>query len=145
MKVSLSFSSLSNSRWYEYVVRFLLGGVATVFTGLVSQQFGPAVGGMFLAMPAIFCASATLIERHEIRRKREAGLEGHRRGQAAAALDSAGAVLGSLAMMLFAATILTLAPSGPVVAFLGSLAVWTIAAVALWNLRLKYRAHQRRG
>src|SRR5262249_7072198 len=42
------------------------------------------------------CASATLIEKHEIRRKRKAGLAGVRRGQQAAALDAAGAALGSV-------------------------------------------------
>ncbi len=56
----------------------------------------------FLAMPAIFCASATLIERHETRRKREAGLRGTRRGREAAALEAAGAGLGSIGMLAFA-------------------------------------------
>ena len=49
------------------------------------------------ALPAIFCASATLIEKHEIRRKREAGLDGRRRAEEAAALDAAGAALPALA------------------------------------------------
>jgi hypothetical protein len=31
--------------------------------GLVADIFGPATGGLFLAFPAIFCASVTLIER----------------------------------------------------------------------------------
>ena len=56
----------------------------------------------FWLLPAIFCASATLIEKHEIRRKREAGLDGERRGQGAAALDAAGAALGAIGMLAFA-------------------------------------------
>ena len=103
MPVRFSPSSLKESRWYEYLIRFVLGGVATVFTGLISSRYGASVGGLFLALPAIFCASATLIEKHEIRRKREAGLSGERRGQMAAAVDSAGATLGALGMLAFAA------------------------------------------
>ena len=94
--IRISSSSLREGRWYEYVIRFALGGAATVFTGIISSRYGASVGGLFLALPAIFCASATLIEKHEIRRKRETGLSGVRRGQEAAALDAAGAALGAL-------------------------------------------------
>jgi hypothetical protein len=100
--IRFSPSSLKEGRWYEYLIRFALGGAATVFTGLVSSRYGAFIGGLFLALPAIFCASATLIEKHEIRRKREAGLTGGRRGQLAAAVDSAGAALGAIGMLAFA-------------------------------------------
>jgi hypothetical protein len=72
--VSVSPSSLKEGRLHEYLIRFALGGAATVFTGFISSRFGASIIGLFLAFPAIFCASATLIENHEIRRKREAGL-----------------------------------------------------------------------
>ena len=39
----------------------------------------PVVGGLFLAFPAIFPASATLIEKHGRERKEKAGLAGARR------------------------------------------------------------------
>jgi hypothetical protein len=71
--IRFSPSSLKEGRWYEYLIRFGLGGAATVFTGLVGSRYGASVGGLFLALPAIFCASATLIEKHEIRRKEKAG------------------------------------------------------------------------
>jgi hypothetical protein len=100
--VRFSPSSLTEGRWYEYLIRFALGGAATVFTGLVSSRYGAFIGGLFLALPAIFCATATLIEKHEICRKREAGLAGERRGQMAAAVDSAGAALGAIGMQAFA-------------------------------------------
>jgi hypothetical protein len=38
--VRFSSSSLREGRWYEYVIRFALGGAATVFTGLVSSRMG---------------------------------------------------------------------------------------------------------
>lgn len=101
--IRISASSLKEGRWYEYLIRFALGRGATVFTGFISSRYGALVGGLFLALPAIFCASATLIKKHEIRRKREAGLPEKRRGQMTAALDSAGAVLGALGMVAFAA------------------------------------------
>ena len=100
--IRFSPSSLQEGRWYEYLIRFALGGAATVFTGLISSRYGASIGGLFLALPAIFCASATLIEKHEIRRKREAGLDGESRGREAAALDAAGAALGALGMLAFA-------------------------------------------
>jgi hypothetical protein len=100
--IRISFSSLRDSRWYEFGVRFALGGAVTVFAGLVSSFCGASVGGLFLALPAIFCASATLIEKHEIRRKRKAGLQGVRRGREAAALDACGAFLGAIGLLAFA-------------------------------------------
>jgi hypothetical protein len=35
--IRFSPSSLKQGRWYEYVIRFALGGGATVFTGLLSS------------------------------------------------------------------------------------------------------------
>src|SRR6185437_13592811 len=102
MLVRASPSALKEGRWYEYLIRFALGGAATVLAGWVASRFGPWVGGLFLAMPAIFCASATLIETHEVRRKREAGLRGEHRGRQAAALDAAGTALGGVGLMVFA-------------------------------------------
>jgi hypothetical protein len=132
MIVKLSVSKLKDSQWYEYVVRFVLGGAATVATGLISSGFGPSVGGLFLALPAIFCASATLIEKHEERRKHEAGLSGRRRGQQAAALDAAGAALGSLGMMGFAVAFWLLVERQPLLAFIVALTAWCGISVAAW-------------
>jgi hypothetical protein len=90
---------------------------------------------LFLALPAIFCASATLIEKHEIRRKREAGLVGRRRGQQAAALDAAGAALGSVGMLAFAITFSFLVVRNAAAAFVASLAVWSVVSVTAWWIR----------
>jgi hypothetical protein len=118
--IRFSASSLKEGRWYEYLIRFALGGAATVFTGLISSRFGPSVGGLFLALPAIFCASATLIEKHEIRRKREAGIAGKRRGQEAAALDAAGAALGALGLLAFAIVFSLIVEGSLSAAFVGA-------------------------
>lgn len=135
MLVRARFSALKQSRWYEYVVRFALGGFATVVARLVADLWGPAEGGLFLAFPAIFCASATLIEKHERERKQEKGLQGKERGKDAAALDAAGAVLGSAALAAFGAvTWLLTWDFGPGVLVLATI-VWLVTAVALWRLR----------
>ena len=142
--IRLSLSSLREGRWYEYLIRFALGGAATAFAGLVSSRCGAAVGGLFLALPAIFCASATLIEKHEIRRKREAGLSGERRGQEAAALDAAGAALGALGLLAFAVVFSkTIEISFPG-AFIGASVAWLVVSIVAWYVWRKVRSVRRR-
>jgi hypothetical protein len=141
--IRFSPSSLRKGRWYEYAIRFALGGAATVFTGLISSHYGASVGGLFLAVPAIFCASATLIEKHETRRKREARLAGERRGQKAAALDAAGAALGALGLLAFAVIFSLLVESSMPAAFIGASLVWLIVSVAAWYVRRKVRSVRR--
>ena len=81
MIVQFKPSALRQTRWYEYLVRFVLGGAMTVVAGLIAARFGPVSGGLFLAFPAIFPASATLIEKHVRERKEKAGLQGARSGK----------------------------------------------------------------
>ncbi len=139
MTVHAKWSALKQTRWYEYVLRFVLGGLATVLAGAIADVFGPEAGGVFLAFPAIFCASSTLIEKHERERKQRLGLAGSRRGTEAAALDAAGAGLGSLGLMAYALCVWRLAPS----LTFGSLAVgsiaWLMLSVLLWSVRRKVR------
>ena len=141
--IRFSPSSLKEGRWYEYMIRFALGGTATVFTGLVSSRYGAFIGGLFLALPAVFCATATLIEKHEIRRKREAGLAGERRGQMAAAVDSAGAALGATGMLVFAAIFWLTVERSIAAAFMGASFAWLVVTVAAWYVRRKARSVRR--
>jgi hypothetical protein len=141
MAVRVRWSALKQSRWYEYLLRFVLGGLATVLAGAVAQFFGPEAGGLFLAFPAIFCASATLIEKHERERKQKLGFSGNRRGTEAAALDAAGAGLGSIGLAAFGLCVWWLTPSlrfGSLV--VGSVA-WLPISVFLWRLRRNLRIH----
>jgi Protein of unknown function (DUF3147) len=137
--IGFSPSSLEKGRWYEYLIRFALGGAATVFTGFISSLFGASIGGLFLALPALFCASATLIEKHEIRRKREAGLDGRRRGEEAAALDAAGAALGAVGMLAFAIVFSVTVERSIPSAFIGASLAWLVISVAAWCVRRKMR------
>jgi hypothetical protein len=139
MVIRFQLSALKEGRWYEYVIRFALGGATTVAAGLIADHFGPTTGGLFLAFPAILCASVTLVEAHERREKRQRHVEGHQRGTDAAALETAGAILGSLGLALFALVVWLLAPRlGGAALALGSL-VWLLASIALWRLRRDVR------
>ena len=144
MVIKLRFEALKETTWHEYALRFGLGGLATVAAGLIASEFGPVTGGLFLAFPAIFCASATLVEKHERERKEKAGLRGEVRGRQAAAMDSAGAALGSFGLLAFAAIIWRLLPAvGTAWAFAAASAAWLVLSVTLWWLRRKMRCRVR--
>ena len=105
-------------------------------TGLIATDYGPVVGGLFLAFPAIFPASATLLEKHQREKKRRAGLADTRRGRVAAAIDARGAALGALALMAFAALVWQALPRVDVpVVLSGALLLWVAVATTLWRLR----------
>jgi hypothetical protein len=79
MVVRLKLGALKQGTPREYFVRFCLGGAMAVVAGIIADVGGPAVGGLFLAFPAIFAASATLIDKHERERKAQKGLAGVQR------------------------------------------------------------------
>jgi hypothetical protein len=107
----------------------------TVVAGVIAARFGPVVGGLFLAFPGIFPASATLIEKHVRRRKEKAGLSGARRGKEAAALDAAGATLGSFGLAAFALVIWLMIERTPALALLLATTAWFVVAILAWILR----------
>jgi hypothetical protein len=74
MIVAVSTSGLKRAKWYEFLLRFVLGGAVTSTAGILAKKFGPSFGGLFLAFPAILAASATLVEKHERRRKEKKGM-----------------------------------------------------------------------
>ena len=102
MMIRIDLAGLRRTKWHEYAIRFLFGGLLTAAAGLIAQHWGPRIGGLFLAFPAIFPASATLVEKHEKQKKHRAGLQGTVRGRKAAALDAAGAALGCIGLAGFA-------------------------------------------
>jgi hypothetical protein len=134
--VSAQFSSLKDIRVHEYCVRFLFGGLCTVAAGLIAERFGAAVGGLFLAFPAIFPAGASLLEAHEKRKMAKAGLDGTNQGRAAASVDSAGASIGCIGLIAFATILWRTLPehNAPVVIPLAT-AAWLILSVAVWFAR----------
>jgi hypothetical protein len=112
---------LGAHRLRDYVIRFCFGAGITLVAGLIGMKFGPRLGGVFLAFPAILPASLTLIEQKE--------------GRERAAIDSLGAVLGAIAMIAFAVIVsLSVVRLGPVVALGIALVIWLMVAVALYAL-----------
>ena len=77
MKIQIDPSVLKETKWHQYAVRFVFGGLITAMAGVISKEFGPVIGGLFLAFPAIFPASATLIEKHEEEKERAQRLKRH--------------------------------------------------------------------
>jgi hypothetical protein len=140
MIVRIDYSSLRGTRWYEYALRFLFGGAITAVTGLITREFGPTVGGLFLAFPAIFPATATLIEKHQRERLERKGLRGERRGRDAAALDAIGAAMGSLGLLVFAAFLWAfLSHYSPWLVLTGATFLWLIASSVIWSIRRKLK------
>jgi hypothetical protein len=139
MAVKLKLSALVESRWYEYAVRFVLGGAITMLAGWIATKWGPVVGGLFLAFPAIFPASASLVEKHERERKKNAGLQGVKRGRDAAALEAAGAAVGSIGLVGFGTIVWQFAPAAPGIALCGGALAWLAISVVLWVARRHIR------
>jgi Protein of unknown function (DUF3147) len=103
------------------------------------MHFGPALGGLFLAFPAIFPAGASLIESHEKENKRRIGANGALRGRLAASIDSAGAALGCVGLIGFAVTSWWLLKTQrATIAILMATLVWLVIALSLWLVR-RYR------
>jgi hypothetical protein len=100
---------------------------------VIAKILGPVIGGLFLAFPAISPASATLIEKHEIKRKAKAGFDGTIRGIKAASIDATGAAIGTIGLALFALIVWKLLGRYPAWAVLGAATlVWLSSSVAGW-------------
>ncbi|HEX3373795.1 MAG TPA: DUF3147 family protein [Edaphobacter sp.] len=136
MRIEADFSSLKQTSLREHLVRFVLGGAVTVAAGLIAQRWGPVIGGLFLAFPAIFPAAATLIEKHEVKKKREIGRDGRGRGRNAAALDALGASLGATGLAAFAVVLWRFLPGHSSWGTLMlAVAAWVVVSGVLWILR----------
>jgi 4-hydroxybenzoate polyprenyltransferase len=136
MRIRLDGSALRQAKWNQYALRFLFGGLITAIAGLVAKEYGPVVGGLLLAFPAIFPASATLIEKHEKEKKERDGLNGTARGRQAASIDAAGSAMGSLGLLLFAILIWQLVASHRAwQVLLGATVAWLLVSVSVWQIR----------
>lgn len=140
MRVSFDFSALRRTKRAEYALRFAFGGSITVIAGLLAKYYGPVIGGLFLAFPAIFPCSATLVEKHEREKKQDAGISGTNRGRQSAALDAAGAAMGSIGLGCFAVVVWKLLPAVNAILILSvALAVWLVVSILVWSIRKGYR------
>ena len=146
MKIKIDTTTLGEAKWYEFVIRFAFGGTVTALTGIIAKHFGPEIGGLFLAFPAILPATATLIEKHEMEKKRDAGKNGIASGRKAAGADAAGAAVACPGLLVFAVIVWKVLPSSslPLILTAATLA-WLSTAVAVWLAREKlWRALMRK-
>ena len=119
MTPGLRATALAKTTPAEWAVRFLLGGIITVCTGLVAHAYGPTAGGLFLAFPAILPASLTLVREHG--------------GRRAAADDARGARLGTIGLAAFAAVVWLAGARWPAPVVLATAtAAWTVACGVAW-------------
>jgi Protein of unknown function (DUF3147) len=127
MTPTLHLGALKRVRAWEYVLRFAFGGAVTVATGVLAKTFGPEIGGLFLAFPAILPASLTLVAQHD--------------GRSSAVDDASGAVLGAIALGAFAIVAGVLARRVGAWGTLGAAsAAWATVAVTAWGLVYGRRA-----
>ena len=106
----------------EYAVRFLFGGTVTATTGLIANHYGPVIGGLFLAFPAILPASLTLVKKHDGRRH--------------AADDARGAALGTMGLAIFALFVWHRAVAlSPPMLLLSATLAWALTGIVAWAVR----------
>ena len=123
-QVEVDPKGLGKNTWKSYAVRFVFGGVITFITGLIAARFGPVVGGLFLAFPAILPASLTLVKKHD--------------GEEKAGEDALGSITGTFGLAAFGGVIWGLgATLAAWQALLCAAAAWTVVGTSLW-----FVAHQ---
>lgn len=136
MRIHVNPSALAETNWHEYAVRFVFGGLITAIAGIIAKEFGAVIGGLFLAFPAIFPASATLIERHEKEKKQREGLKGTGRAADAVSMEAAGAAVGSIGLAVFAVLVWRAMPNHSALLVLCIATVaWLAVSLMVWELR----------
>jgi hypothetical protein len=129
MKPTVDLEAPKKATAWDYAVRFLFGGAVSASAGLVTHAWGPVVGGLFLAFPAILPASLTLVKEHD--------------GRAQAADDARGGVVGSVGLGGFAGTVWLLARLKPFVLTLGLATIaWLAVSAGIWWML--YRSERER-
>jgi len=131
MGVSASIARLRQTKARDFIIRFVFGGVVTVATGLIATRFGPVVGGLFLAFPAILPASLTLLAQHA-------------RNTQPAGADAYGSIFGSVGLLAFAAVTWALGIVAPAwLVLLLAMLVWIVTACGTWAFVERLRRTRR--
>jgi len=135
VKIEVNIAALKRTKRQEYLVRFIFGGAVTAVAGIIAQHYGPEIGGLFLAAPAIFPAAATLLEKHEENKARtHSGRQ--LRARELAGVDAAGAAMGSIGLVAFAVVVWQLVPRYSLAIVLpAATSAWFAVSVAMWLAR----------
>jgi hypothetical protein len=139
MIVHARLSAIKGIKVHEWILRFVFGGAVCVVAGWIAHQYGPVIGGFFLAFPAIFPASASLVEAHEKQHKARAGFDGTNRGRIVAAIDALGTAMGTIGLAGFAFVVWIWLPRTSLyVVFTLATLVWLTLSVGVWLLRKRH-------
>lgn len=121
-------------------MRFVFGGMISAIAALIANRYGPKVGGLFLAFPAIFPASATMLAQAE--KTRHPGPSKKQHARMAVSADAAGAAVGSIALAAFAVFVWRMLPrhSVGVVLFVATLLWFGVAGLCWLALNFFWKA-----
>ena len=112
----------------DWVVRFTFGAGVSALAAVITKVWGPAVGGLFLAFPAILLASLTLVAKEE---------GGHRARE-----DARGATLGALGLIGFAIVVWATTPEWEVgVTLLVATIAWAAISGAAYLIMAAWHSH----
>lgn len=119
--IHVNLDGLRETTAGEWLLRFIFGGLVSVVAGVAGLKWGPVVGGLFLGFPSIMPATMTLVKKH---RGREQAIE-----------DTRGTIFGSIALVLFAASIWFASERGydPGLGLIFGAIVWATSGVAIWR------------
>ena len=124
--IAVDPAKIKQAKPREYALRFAFGGTITFLTGLIAHFYGPLVGGLFLAFPAILPASVTLLQKHE--------------DHTEAGTDALGAVFGSIGLLAFGLVIWLLAERLPAWLVITLAAVlWFVSSALLWVIAKRFQ------
>ncbi len=147
MNIRLQISAIKQTKWYEYLIRFVFGGLVTAAAGLVAKQYGPVVGGLFLAFPSIFPASITLVQAHSKEKQEKKGedeQDSEQKGRQDAGKTAEGAALGSFGLLAFAVILWKLSLRlPPWLVLLLALVAWFVTGFLAWWIYQKTAKAQR--
>jgi uncharacterized membrane protein (GlpM family) len=128
MVPSVHTEALRRTHASGYLIRFGFGGSMTALAGIIAHAYGPAIGGLFLAFPAILPASLTLVASQD--------------GRQSAVEEARGAILGAVGLGAFAASVWLLADKvAPGLALTVAAAVWFVISCTLWWMSNGRRAN----
>ena len=118
-RLGLDLDNLRRNSWKAYAIRFAFGGAITALTGVIAHTWGPSVGGLFLAFPAILPASITLVQDHG--------------GKSEAGMDALGAAFGTIGLIVFGVVIWIMAPryAGWLDLLVAGI-LWLMTSIVVW-------------
>jgi len=125
MKSGIHIGAVPGMPLREHAIRFMFGGCITVVAGLITHLWGPAIGGLFLAFPAILPATLTLVAHHGGRRQ--------------AIAETRGAIFGAVALVAFACVAWRLAGAvTPAMVLISAAMAWALIAILLARIPTSY-------